>query len=90
MEIARAMMHQIGSGVELSLIPEVIIGYSRVFLVMLFGFFIHWMPEVWKEKITKAFIASPLWLKIIIAALVVIIVYQSISADMQPFIYFQF
>lgn len=90
MEVVRAMMHQISTSFNLSIVPEVIVGYYRVFLVMLFGFFIHWMPEVWKEKITKAFIATPIWLKVIIAALVVIIVYQSISAEMQPFIYFQF
>ena len=46
--------------------------------------------ESWKEKIKDWFIATPLWVKAVISAVVVIIVYQSISSDMQPFIYFQF
>jgi len=36
------------------------------------------------------FIDSPLWRQALVAAVIVIIVYQSISSEMQPFIYFQF
>ncbi len=90
MDVVNGMMHQIGTDMHLNVIPEVIKAYKWVFLVMLFGFFIHWLSANWKEKITNWFIATPLWLKIVISTVVVIIVYQSISADMQPFIYFQF
>jgi D-alanyl-lipoteichoic acid acyltransferase DltB (MBOAT superfamily) len=90
MQIAKSMFHQITSSFTFSVIPDVLIGYKWVFLVMLFGFVIHWLSENWKKKIEDWFIATPFWLKIIISALVVIIVYQSISSEMQAFIYFQF
>ena len=90
MEVVNGMMHQISNDMNLSLIPEILVAYKWVFLVMLFGFIIHWLSEKWKNKIKDWFIGTPLWLKAVIAAITVIIVYQSISADMQPFIYFQF
>ncbi|HKI90595.1 MAG TPA: MBOAT family O-acyltransferase, partial [Draconibacterium sp.] len=90
MTVVRGMMHQIGSDLNLKIIPKVIVAYKWVFLVMLFGYFIHWISENWKERILQWFIATPTWLKAVIAAVVVIVVYQSISSKMQPFIYFQF
>ncbi|SHI80936.1 D-alanyl-lipoteichoic acid acyltransferase DltB, MBOAT superfamily [Tangfeifania diversioriginum] len=90
MEVVNGMMHQIGTNLDLSIVPEVLVAYKWVFLVMLFGFFTHWVSQKWKDRLKDAFIAAPLWLKIVISAIVVIIVYQSVSADMQPFIYFQF
>lgn len=88
--IVKQMLHQIGSAFNTSLIPEVLIAYKWVFMVMLFGFVIHWLSENLKEKITNWFIGTPIWAKAVISAVVVIIVYQSISSDMQAFIYFQF
>ena len=90
MEVVNGMMHQIATDFKISLIPEILIAYKWVFLVMLFGFVIHWLSYDLKEKITNWFIETPIWLKAVIAAVVVILVYQSISSEMQPFIYFQF
>jgi D-alanyl-lipoteichoic acid acyltransferase DltB (MBOAT superfamily) len=90
MQVVNGMMHQISSDFNLKIIPEILVAYKWVFLVMLFGFFTHWLGQKWKDKLMNGFIAAPLWLKVVISAIVVIIVYQSISAEMQPFIYFQF
>lgn len=90
MEVVDGMMHQIMNNLTFGIIPQVLVAYKWVFIVMLFGFVIHWISEKWKEKITDWFIAAPLWIKAVISAVVVILVYQSISSDMQPFIYFQF
>jgi hypothetical protein len=89
-DIVKKMMHQISSSFSFSIIPEVLVAYKWVFLVMLFGFVIHWLSENWKGKIERWFVETPLWLKAVIATVVVIVVYQSISSDMQAFIYFQF
>ncbi len=64
--------------------------YWKVFVVMLIGYVIHWLPEAFKVKYRDWFINTPVYLKIIIAAIVVFIIYQSLSAELQPFIYFQF
>jgi len=90
MEIVKAMLHQIGSAFTFSVIPEVLVAYKWVFMVMLFGFVIHWLSENLKEKIANWFIGTPIWAKVVIATITVIIVYQSISSEMQAFIYFQF
>ncbi|MCY1718745.1 MBOAT family protein [Prolixibacteraceae bacterium Z1-6] len=90
MQVVNSMMHQIVNDLKISMIPEVLIAYKWVFLVMGFGFFSHWLSYSWKEKIQNWFIDTPLWIKAVITAAVVIVVYQSVSAEMQPFIYFQF
>ncbi len=90
MQVVKGMAQQIVRDFQLSIIPEVLVAYKWVFLVMLFGFVTHWVSDKWKEKITNWFIRAPLWLKAVIATMVVIIVYQSVSSEMQPFIYFQF
>jgi len=90
MDVVNGMLHQIGTNMDLSIVPEALVAYKLVFLVMLFGFVIHWLSQKWKDRIMNWFIDSPLWLQAVIAAVVVVIVYQSVSSDMQPFIYFQF
>ncbi len=90
MEVVNGMLHQIGTNLDLTIIPKVLVAYKLVFLVMLFGFFIHWLSQKWKDRIMNWFIDSPIWMQAIVATVIVVIVYQSISSDMQPFIYFQF
>jgi len=90
MEVVNGMLHQIGTAMDLSLVPKVLAAYKWVFLVMLFGFVIHWLSDHWKERIKDWFVDSPLWVQMVLAVITVIVVYQSISSDMQPFIYFQF
>jgi len=90
MEVVNGMLHQIGTNLDLSIVPEVLVAYKLVFLVMLFGFVTHWLSSKWKDRMMHAFMGAPHWLQALVAAVVVVIVYQSVSADMQPFIYFQF
>lgn len=87
---AKDMMFKISHDFSGSLIPEIVLSYYKVFLMMIFGYIIHWLPSVWKEYIKDWFIYAPLWLKIVLSSLVVFIVYQSVSSELVPFIYFQF
>ena len=90
MQVVRRMSHQIFTDFRISGAWEILVAYKWVFLIMLFGFIIHWLSQNLKEKIANWFIGTPIWMKVVISAVVVIIVYQSVSAEMQPFIYFQF
>ena len=63
---------------------------NPVFVVMLFGYVIHWLPDALKIKYRDWFVNTPVYMKIIICGVVVFIIYQSLSAELQPFIYFQF
>ena len=73
-----------------ALIPEILIGYKWVFIVMLIGFVFHWLPYSLKDTYRNWYINLNFYLKALIFALVVFIVYQSISSEMVAFIYFQF
>jgi hypothetical protein len=59
-------------------------------LVMLAGYIIHWLPERTKEWYRSTFAALPLWAMVLACAAVVVAVYQTVTAEMVPFIYFQF
>jgi len=69
---------------------DVIVAYKKVFIIMAFGFLTHWLSGSIKDSLRDKFIASPHWVQAIVVLLVAFVVYQSICADMQPFIYFQF
>jgi alginate O-acetyltransferase complex protein AlgI len=90
MEKANQLIHQVLHEFNLRIIPEVLWSYRLVFGVMALGYFTHWVPERWKLNLLNAFIRTPLWAKILISVLVIFVIYQSWSADLQPFIYFQF
>jgi D-alanyl-lipoteichoic acid acyltransferase DltB (MBOAT superfamily) len=90
MKIVEGMLLQIGGDWDFSLIGDMIVGYKWVFGAMALGLIFHWLPYKTKDAYRNWFINLPHWAQVIITAIVVIIVYQSISADMQAFIYFQF
>jgi len=89
-ERVNAMLYQLTHSMDLSVVPEVVMAYKLVFAVMLAGFVIHWWPSRWKEGYMNWFIRTPFWAKIIIVTVVVFLIYQSQTSDLQPFIYFQF
>ncbi|GET45151.1 MBOAT family O-acyltransferase [Capnocytophaga felis] len=69
---------------------KVLVHYQDVFFVMLIGYIAHWLPQRWKDEVEHIFSESHLAVKGAIAIVVVIICYQAYSADLHPFIYFQF
>jgi len=84
------LLNQIGTSFNWPQVPEMIISYGKVLLVFAFGLAVHWLPEKVKVAYRDWFINTPIWAKILITVVVVFIIYQSLSADLQPFIYFQF
>ena len=69
---------------------NIIQGYALVFAVMLIGYIIHWIPETIKEKYRLKFAELPLPVMSLVAVVFVFCIYQMVSGEMQPFIYFQF
>jgi alginate O-acetyltransferase complex protein AlgI len=84
------LMNQVAGNFGWSQVPAMLLSYWKVFAVMLLGFVLHWMPSVLKNKGINWFIATPLYQKVIISTLVIIVIYQAVSAGLQPFIYFRF
>jgi alginate O-acetyltransferase complex protein AlgI len=90
MDKANQLIHQVLHEFNARIIPEVIWSYRLVFGAMALGYFTHWVPERWKLDLLNGFIRTPIWAKVVISILVIFIIYQSWSAGLQPFIYFQF
>ncbi len=87
---ARDMVQQIGSPWKWELIPQICGEYWRVFSLVLAGMLIHWLPSRWKRWYRLNFALLPLPVMALAVVIVVFIVYQFITADLQAFIYFQF
>ena len=87
---AKNMVNQIGSSWNYSIIPQIIYEYRYVFTLIVLGMIIHWLPVRIKRWYRLNFALLPLPVMAFIVVLVVFIVYQFITADLQAFIYFQF
>ncbi len=87
---ARNMVHQIGSGWDWGLVPQICAEYWRVFALIVAGMVIHWLPSRWKRWYRINFALLPLPVMALVVIAVVFIVYQFITAELQAFIYFQF
>ena len=90
MESTYQIIDQIKNNFNFELIPQILTSYSNVFLVMLIGFVIHWLPVKVKDWYRETFIGFPLALKIVFSSIVIFGVYQAMSSELQAFIYFQF
>ncbi len=84
------MLSQIALHFQPETVFAVIGGYSMPVTLIVFAFAVHWLPNQWKRFYRKAFIVLPVYVKILIVVLAAILLYQSQSSGIQPFIYFQF
>ncbi len=89
-QTASLMVGQIGSHWDLAVIPDVLSHYWRPFLLFALGMAVHWLPERFKRRYRLWFAMMPLWLMTLATVLTAVALYQFVTADLQPFIYFQF
>ena len=87
---AKNMVNQIGSAWNLEVIPNIIAEYKSVFLLIVLGMVIHWLPDRLKRRYRLTFASLPIPVIIGACVLTVFVIYQFITADLQAFIYFQF
>lgn len=86
---AKSMVQQMGTAWNVNVL-DVIGAYHNVFLLFVLGMIIHWIPEKMKRKYRYTFASLPMPAIAAIVVVVVFFVFQFVSAEMQPFIYFQF
>jgi alginate O-acetyltransferase complex protein AlgI len=84
------LMTQVAGNFGWAQVPAMILSYWKVFAIMLLGYILHWLPGSIKDKGMNLFIATPVYQKVIISTVAVFIIYQAVSAGLQPFIYFRF
>lgn len=90
MEVVRAMLSQITTSFHPEVFIDFIKGYPQVLLLMSVGFILHFMPSHIEDYTCKLVIDSPFVLKVSYMLLIIFIVIQIKSSEIQPFIYFQF
>lgn len=81
---------RIGNHFGGSLFFEIIKGYSVVLSLILIGYLIHWIPAKQKEWYRNFFAGLPVYVMALAVVAVIFVMYQLMSDEMQPFIYFQF
>lgn len=84
------MIQQVFTAFHPELVGQLFAGYWEVFALMAVGYLLHWCPDSWQEACTKGMIRLPLIFQALILILLIFLVIQVKSSDIQPFIYFQF
>lgn len=87
---ANALMYQIVHSFDISHLGEILNAYLPILLLMVFAYVVHWLPTRTKTWYKKVFVNSPHWAKVVAAIIVVFLIFQTRTAEVQPFIYFQF
>lgn len=90
MEIVNMIFYRIGHFLGIEKFGEIIWGYKFVFAVILIGYLIHWIPESIKAKYRGWFASRSYIVMGVISVVIILAIYQLMSGEMQPFIYFQF
>lgn len=90
MTIAGEVISQIFTYFHPEIIWEFLVGYKWVFLIILLGYLLHFTSESVEKRTLNLFSHIPLWLYSVILALLIYLIMQMSSGEVQPFIYFQF
>ncbi len=89
-ETAKNMVNQIGGAWDNSVIGPFCHEFRAVVWAFVLGMIIHWLPAKWKQWYRLYFARLPMPMMVAAVVLAIIVIYQFVSAEMQPFIYFQF
>ena len=84
------MMNQIFFNFHGELFWQVIAGYWKVMALVALGFVLHYLPDRLEQRAKRVFIKMPVWFYVVALVVLILVVNQFKSADVQPFIYFQF
>lgn len=90
MQSISLMLHQIFHDFNAAVAPQVVAGYSGVFLLMGIGYLLHMLPDAADRTARRLVAGAPLTLQVLLAAAMIWGVMQVKSTGIQPFIYFQF
>ena len=65
-------------------------GYPQVLTLMVVGYVLHFVPASVKSDIRRQMARLPWWAYVVLLVAMAYLVIQFKSAEVQPFIYFQF
>ena len=87
---ANEILNKLFFNFQWDLIGDVLAVYSNVFLVIIIGFLIHFIPEKFKFWYREKFSTSSVFVQLLVCFTAIFFMYQVASTSLQPFIYFQF
>jgi D-alanyl-lipoteichoic acid acyltransferase DltB (MBOAT superfamily) len=90
MASVHAMFSQMLYNFKGSFALEIISAYKWVLGLILIAFIIHWLPVSVKNWYKGKFVDMPTYMKIGLTIITIFVLAQFTSAELQPFIYFQF
>ncbi len=90
MNQANEVIGKITGDIHWSILPDILINFKEVFLLLAFAFVMHWLPEKTKWQYKKLFIKAPAWAKVAVILVTSVLIYQTMNSEMTPFIYFSF
>jgi alginate O-acetyltransferase complex protein AlgI len=90
MDAVKIILQNIFLKSDFSIFPKFITEYFGIIILIAIAMIIHWLPSQWKEWYRGKFILTPFLVKMIITLLIILLIYQFRTSDIQPFIYFQF
>ncbi len=90
MTVVNAMLTQITTDFHPEILADFIKGYPYVLMLMVVGFILHFIPSDVENSAQQLVIKSPFVLKVAYLLVIVFVVVQIKSSEIQPFIYFQF
>lgn len=89
-EASMTMINQVFRSFTPQLLPQLVEGYWKVFILMGIGFLLHFSPDKWQDACSRGVTKLPLLGKAVLLVALIYIVVQMKSTEIQPFIYFQF
>jgi alginate O-acetyltransferase complex protein AlgI len=90
MEIVGQMLGQIFLHFNPQVFFQFIVGYKGVIMLMAIGYFLHFIPRETETAFQRKLTELPFAYKAAWMVIIIIMVMQTKSAGVQPFIYFQF
>ncbi len=77
-----------GFGFDIPTFLKVISTYQVVFIIMVVGFIIHWLPKRIKAIYEDLFANMPMYVQAVSVAIIVLLIYQAVSDESRGFVYF--
>ena len=84
------MINQIATNFHPDVAWQWITGYWQVLTLIIVGYALHFVPDATKRMLRHKAARLPMYAYVVMLVVTVWIVIQFKSADVQPFIYFQF
>lgn len=90
LDAVKEVLLQIGTFFRPGVAPQFVEAYPVITALMIIGYLFHFLPQRLYAASENVIIKAPLFVKVLLLTLAIVLVTQFRFADMVPFIYFQF